>query len=195
LGIFGLMKKLVAVFGPGDASVSDALYRDAEHLGALLAHAGFAVVTGGYDGVMRAASKGAREAGGQAIGVTAEVYFAKGREANEYLTREVRVKSATDRLMELLDLPDAFTAIGNSTGTLAEVAMAWDYMTKGFLEPKPLLLIGASWKGFKEYIEHEQGFHEFIHFVHYCPAPDDAIQALLKKFGPQKNLPELELLK
>ncbi len=171
------------------------LLDDAEHLGALLARAGFAVVTGGYDGVMRAASKGAREAGGQAIGVTAEVYFAKGREANEYLTREVRVKSATDRLMELLDLPDAFTAIGNSTGTLAEVAMAWDYMTKGFLEPKPLLLIGASWKEFVEYVGNKKSFKPYVHFVHYCPSAEDALRALVEKFGPQPILPELELLK
>jgi uncharacterized protein (TIGR00730 family) len=189
------MKKLVAVFGPSNVSVGDALYRDAERLGALLAAAGFAVVTGGYDGVMEAASKGARASGGQAIGVTAEVYYARGREANAYLTREVRVKSATDRLMELLDLPDAFTAIGNSTGTLAEIAMAWDYITKQFLPPKPILLIGKHWKEFYEYVNAEAGFAPWLHLLEYHETPESAVHALLQLFGPQRSLPELTILK
>ncbi len=189
------MKKLVAVFGPSNVSEGDALYRDAAHLGALLASAGFAVVTGGYDGVMEAASKGARMSGGQAIGVTAEVYYARGREANAYLTREVRLKSATDRLMELLDLPDAFTAIGNSTGTLAEIAMAWDYIIKAFLPAKPILLIGESWKGFFDYVNGEAGFARWQHLIQYHETPESAINALGKLFGPQLSLPDLEIIK
>jgi len=171
------------------------LYDDAERLGSLLAQAGFTVVTGGYDGVMEAASKGAREAGGAAIGITAEVYFAKGREANEYLTREIRVKSATDRLMELLDLPDTWCAIGNSTGTLAEVAMAWDYMTKGFIERKPLILIGPSWQGFFEYVRGEEQFKACQDLIAYCETPELAIGHLVECFGQQPRLPELEIIR
>jgi uncharacterized protein (TIGR00730 family) len=189
------MKKLVAVFGPSNIMEGDALYRDAERLGALLASAGFAVVTGGYDGVMEAASKGARASGGQAIGVTAEVYYARGREANAYLAREVRVKSATDRLMELLDLPDAFTAIGNSTGTLAEIAMAWDYIIKEFLPKKPILLIGESWKGFYDYVSKESQFAPWLYLLEYHETPESAIGALHKLFGPQISLPDLEIIK
>jgi uncharacterized protein (TIGR00725 family) len=189
------MKKLVGVFGPGNVIACDMLYQEAERLGALLSSAGFAVVTGGYDGVMEAASKGARESGGQAIGITAEVYYARGREANGYLTREVRVKSATDRLMELLDLPDAFIAIGNSTGTLAEIAMAWDYITKGFLPKKPILLIGESWKVFFEYVSTEAKFAPFLHLIEHKESPELAMKTLLQVFGPQLSLPELEIIK
>ena len=189
------MKKLVAVFGPANCKAGEGIYDDAERLGALLAQAGFAVVTGGYDGVMEAASKGARAAGGAAIGVTAEVYFAKGREANEYLTREIRVKSATDRLMELLDLPDAWYAIGNSTGTLAEVAMAWDYMTKGFIEKKPLLLIGNTWEGFIEYVQTDEQFRPWLDFIELCSKPETAVDRLIAIFGTQLRLPELEVIR
>ncbi len=189
------MKKLVAVFGPANCRAVERLYDDAERLGTLLVQAGFAVVTGGYDGVMEAASKGARAAGGAAIGITAEVYFAKGREANEYLTREIRVKSATDRLMELLDLPDAWCAIGNSTGTLAEVAIAWDYMSKGFIEEKPLILIGESWEGFLEYVRAEEQFKQWLGLIERCEAPEAAVDALLKKFGTQQLLPELNIIR
>lgn len=188
------MKKLVAVFGPANCRAGERIYDDAERLGTLLAQAGFAIVTGGYDGVMEAASKGARAAVGAAIGVTAEVYFAKGREANEYLTREIRVKSATDRLMELLDLPDAWCAIGNSPGTLAEVTMAWDYMTKGFIEKKPLILIGNTWEGFIEYIQSEEQFQPWLDLLDMCATPELAMDALLRKLGAQPTLPELNII-
>lgn len=183
------MKKLVAVFGPANCKGAERLYDDAARLGTLLAQAGFTVVTGGYEGIMEAVSKGARAAGGAAIGITAEVYYAKGREANEYLTREIRVKSATDRLMELLDLPDAWCAIGNSTGTLAEVAMAWDYMTKGFIEKKPIILIGESWKGFLEYVQSERQFGPWLDLIEMYEEPELAVGSLLRKLGAQAKLP------
>ncbi len=189
------MKKLVAMFGPANCQAGEHPFDDAERLGRLLAESGFAVVTGGYDGVMEAASKGARLAGGTAIGVTAEVHFAKGREANEYLTREIRVKSATDRLMELLDLPDAWCAIGNSTGTFAEVAMAWDYMTKGFIERKPLILIGKSWEGSLAYFRGEEQFKPWLDLIEFCETPELAMDELLKIFGTQPLLPELSIIK
>ena len=57
------MKKLITIFGPSEYLPESALYKNAERLGTLLAEAGFAVVSGGYEGVMEAASKGrARQA-------------------------------------------------------------------------------------------------------------------------------------
>ena len=188
------MKKLVAVFGPGRCVAGDALYLAAEELGRRLAQAGFVTINGGYDGVMEAVSKGARSAGGSVVGVTAEVYFARGREPNEYITREIRVKSATDRLMELLDLADAYIAIGNSTGTLAEVAVAWDYMTKGFLPQKPMLLVGESWKKFVEYVEREDQFLPFLHLIDYHSSPDSAVNELVNLFGTSIGLPDLNII-
>src|SRR5947209_4966663 len=104
------MKKLITIFGPAGCQPESALYQSAELLGALLGEAGFAIVSGGYEGVMEAVSKGACSAGGSAIGITAEVYFNRGREPNPFITKEVMVKSAVDRLMELLDLADAYIA-------------------------------------------------------------------------------------
>ena len=188
------MKKLVAVFGPANCVQGDALYDAAEECGRLLGEAGFAVVTGGYEGVMEAASKGARKANASAIGVTAEVYFARGREANEYLTREVRLKSATDRLMELLDLPDAYIAIGNSTGTLAEISMAWDYMVKGFLPKKPLLFVGESWRGFFEAVQNDDQFQAHLQLIQYYENHQSAVEYLRGLIGSSIFLPDLNVL-
>src|SRR5688500_12085455 len=122
------MKKLVSVFGPSECTPQDPLYVEAEALGAELARHNFIVVSGSYEGVMEAAAKGATRAGGKAIGVTAEVYSARGREPNAYISKEVKVKSAVDQLMELIDLGDAYVAIGSNPGTLLEVMTAWDFM-------------------------------------------------------------------
>src|SRR5689334_18245938 len=124
------MKKLITIFGPSDCKPGSFPYDSAEQLGQLLAESGFGTVNGGYEGVMEAVSKGAHTAGGTVIAVTAEVYFARGREANPFITKAISVKSASDRLMELLDLADAYVACGISPGTLIEVATAWDYMVK-----------------------------------------------------------------
>ncbi len=188
------MKKLVAVFGPASCVDGDPLYEDARLLGHLLAEANFSVVTGGYEGVMEAASRGAREAGGVAIGITAEVYYARGRVANPYLTREIRVKSANDRTMELLDLPDAFVAIGNSTGTLAEVALAWDYMAKRFLPEKPLMLLGKSWNDFIDCLSKELHFQGAFHLVHPVHSVHEVAQYLKEFFGPSAQLPSLNVI-
>ena len=150
------MKKLITIFGPSTCQPGDSIYQTAVNLGLLLAEAGFGVVNGGYSGVMEAVSKGARSGGGGVIGISAEVYFARGREINEYVTKEISVKSAVDRLMELLDLADAYVAIGISAGTLIEVATAWDYMLKHFIEEKPLILLGKEWEELCEILFYQQ---------------------------------------
>ena len=188
------MKKLITVFGPGQAASGEALYEDALLLGRLLAERGFIVVNGGYDGVMEAVSKGAREAGGSVVGVIAEVYYARGREANPYLTREVKVKSAVDRTMELLDLADAYVAIGNSTGTFVEVMTAWDFMVKRFIPQKPMLLVGESWKRLQLYFNDEQQFQPFFHLIRFCSSALEAVAILEKTYGNQSNLPELDII-
>jgi len=45
----------------------------------------------------------------------------------------------------MLDRSDAFIALEGSTGTLAEIGMAWEFVAKKLLPPKPLILIGDFW--------------------------------------------------
>ena len=187
------MKKLIAVFGPGNVAEGDPLYTAAHSLGAGLARKNFVVLTGGYGGVMEAASRGAREAGGAAVGVTAEVYRARGRDANPFITREILVKSANDRLMELIDLADAYIAIGNSTGTLVEIMTAWDYTIKRFVLPKPIILVGSDWSGFVEYVNSNPHFVERDR-IHYVASVNEALERLTDHFGIQHDLPELNVV-
>lgn len=68
------MVKIVSVFGTGRAKTGDKNYKEAQELGRLLAGAGFAIANGGYGGTMEASAKGAKEAGGEVVGVTCTAF-------------------------------------------------------------------------------------------------------------------------
>ena len=61
---------VVSVYGSARIQPDHPAYKEAEQVGMLLASAGYTVQTGGYGGVMEAASKGAAQAGGHVIGVS-----------------------------------------------------------------------------------------------------------------------------
>jgi uncharacterized protein (TIGR00725 family) len=188
------MKKLISVFGPSECTPEDALYQQAEELGDELARHHFIVVSGSYEGVMEAAAKGATKAGGRAIGVTAEVYYARGREPNPYITKEVKVKSAVDQLMELLDLADAYVAVGSSPGTLLEVITAWDFAKKRFLPEKPLILLGEGWKRLDEVFSTSRYFESYKDLAIHVNDASEVISILESRFGKQQDLPTLDVI-
>ena len=93
----------------------------AEEVGRLLGVAGVVVVTGGLGGVMAAACRGARSAGGRTVGVL------PGRDraaANEWVEIALPTGLAELRNALVVSAADAVIAIGGSWGTLAEIALA-----------------------------------------------------------------------
>ena len=188
------MKRLITIFGPSGAQPGDHIYSEAEILGVALAEAGYGIVCGGYDGVMEAVSKGAASKGSGVVGVTADVYLGRGRTPNEFITREIKVKSAVDRLMELVDLADAYVAIGISPGTLLEVATAWDMMSKNFLETKPLVLIGDEWRALCDVLLTQEWYLGKSKFINIVDTPEEAIDRLNHRLGLQEDLPDIPVL-
>ena len=139
------MKKemIVSVFGSSRPRENDSEYAQARQLGRALAQKGFAICTGAYGGTMEAVSRGAKEAGGKTYGVTAE--FFPGAKANDWVDVEVRVKTWQDRLFEIIRLGDGFVACKGGTGTLAELAVAWEMMNKSVLPTRPFVALGEFW--------------------------------------------------
>ncbi len=138
------IRPLIVVFGGQRVSEENPLYKEAYRLGSLLARAGYAVATGGYQGVMEAVSRGAWDAGGHVIGYTCDIFDAM--QPNPWLSEERRTPTLTARIERMAREGDAFIALHGGIGTLAEITVVWNLLLVNTLGPKPFLLVGPEWR-------------------------------------------------
>jgi uncharacterized protein (TIGR00730 family) len=137
-------QRMITVFGSSRPGEDDAEYAEARRLGRALAERGFEVCSGGYGGVMAAVSRGAKEAGGKTLGVTAQ--FFKKAKLNPWIDVEVRRKTWQARLFELIRRGDGFVACKGGTGTLVELAVVWEMLNKAMIAAKPFVTLGDFWR-------------------------------------------------
>jgi uncharacterized protein (TIGR00725 family) len=150
------MEHTIAVFGASRSVEGDGHYETAVRCGRLLARAGFAVATGGYSGAMEAVSRGAREAGGHVVGVTAPSVFPGRARANSHLTVETQADSLVERIGLLADGTAGSIALWGSLGTAAELIVAWNlaYVAPfSAAEPKPVIAVGEPWMSLIPHLE------------------------------------------
>lgn len=136
-------KRHIVVFGGSMFKPGDEAWEMSERLGAAIAREGWITVTGGYGGVMEAASRGAVTSGGEAVGVLCTVWGAVG---NQHLTRRIVTPDLFSRLQQLIELGDAYVTMPGSTGTLAELALVWELMNKRLLSLRPFFCLGSYWR-------------------------------------------------
>jgi uncharacterized protein (TIGR00725 family) len=110
---------LVSVIGPGTASREQAA--TAREVGRLLAESGYTVVCGGLGGVMEAACRGAREAGGLTVGILPGL---RAEEANPYVDVPVTTGIGEARNVIVATSGRAVVAVGGRLGTLTEIGYA-----------------------------------------------------------------------
>lgn len=137
----------ISIFGGAQPLPDSPAYEEARALGGLLARHGHSVLTGGYIGVMEAASRGAYEAGGHVIGVTCED-IERWRKVgkNQWVKEEWRRKTLIERLQALIEGSDAAVALPGGVGTLAEISMMWNLIVVESLPRRPLILVGTGWQ-------------------------------------------------
>lgn len=138
---------IIAVFGSSAVIEGDAAYIAAYEAGSRLAAAGLAVATGGYGGVMEAASRGASEAGGHVVGVTAPSVFPQRTGPNRWVDEEIPTTSITERIHVLVSSIDGALVLDGSIGTAAELLLAWNvnHVTQGHRPALPTVLVGETW--------------------------------------------------
>jgi len=134
---------IVTVFGSSRPREGDEQYAAAQSLGAELAAKGFRVCSGGYGGVMEAVSRGAKEAGGQTLAITAKFFRAH---ANRWVDEEIRMNTWQERLFELVKRGRGYVACRGGTGTLVELAVVWEMLNKGAMARRPLVVLGDFWQ-------------------------------------------------
>ena len=133
----------ITVFGGAWVREDDPEYREAERFAVLVAEAGLEVANGGYGGIMAAVSHGAVHAGGTVVGVTIGS-FSEQVPVNPWLTHEVEARDLFSRLPLICDA-EAWVAFPGGVGTLAEVALCWNLVQTGSIEPRPLVIVGERW--------------------------------------------------
>ncbi len=176
--------KIISVFGGSKPRPGAPAYEEARRLGEQLARAGWVVATGGYTGVMEAASRGAAEAGGHVIGVTCNLIenFGEGYQANAWVKEEIKFASLRDRLNHLVEFCDAAVAMPGGIGTLSEIALTWSLLQTGEIRPKPLILVGSLWRETMVTFLRESG-DDYLHpgneqLLRLVPTPEAAVAAL-----------------
>ncbi len=103
----------------GASVCGEDLLEAARAVGRTLAGHGAVVLTGGRSGVMEAAARGAREAGGVVVGVLPDL-----SDGNPYLSVRIRTGMGHARNVILVQSAEAVVAVGGEFGTLSEIAIA-----------------------------------------------------------------------
>jgi uncharacterized protein (TIGR00725 family) len=135
-------ERIVTIFGGSKCRESDPEYSEGLRVGELLAGAGFTICTGGYSGVMEAASRGAHERGGRVIGITMNQFKS---EPNCYLTEKIPSEHFYERLQRLITKSVGYIALRGGMGTVTEISLVWNKLQTRMLDPRPLVLLGDCW--------------------------------------------------
>ena len=172
-------ERIVTIFGGSKCRESDLEYAQAERVGELLAEAGFTICTGGYLGVMEAASRGAHQRGGRVIGITMNQF--KG-EPNRYLTEKVPTAHFYERLQLLITRSVGFITLRGGMGTVTELSLVWNKLQTRVIEPRPLVLLGDCWPPVvKQWQRYLAVSDEDVKALDFATTPEDAVRIITEK--------------
>lgn len=169
----------VAILGSSEAD--ETMLRLAEQAGAVVARAGAALVTGGRDGIMAAASRGCAEAGGMVIAVVPGTSM---DEANSFTHYVIPTGLGWARNVITAIAGDVIIVIGGAAGTLSEIAFAWMY-------DRPILALTAS-GGWAERLAGTRVDHRRLDAIVDCPTIDaleSALRDRLKQLSSTRPRP------
>jgi len=142
----------VTVFGSARFTEDHPEYARGREVGRALVGMGFTVMTGGGPGVMEAANRGAREAGGHSVGCNIELPFEQF--PNRYLDRWVNCRYFFVRKVLLFKYSYAFVALPGGLGTLDELNEALTLIQTGKIDRFPVVLMGrAYWEPYLEMLQ------------------------------------------
>ena len=146
---FGMLAELpraVTVFGSARTGRADPEYATGRELGAALADAGFAVITGGGPGTMEAVNRGASEAGGLSVGLGIELPFEQG--LNPWVDLGINFRYFFTRKTMFVKYAQAFVCLPGGFGTLDELFEALTLVQNKKVTKFPVILFGRSyWDG------------------------------------------------
>lgn len=142
----------VSIFGSARVKPEDPLYKETEEVAAKLVQAGFSVISGGGPGLMKAANKGAFEAGGESVGLHIHLPFEQA--TNEYLTTKVDFRYFFVRKLMFVKYATAYVAMPGGFGTLDELFEALVLIQTRRIKHFPIVLYkSAYWGGMLDWLK------------------------------------------
>jgi uncharacterized protein (TIGR00730 family) len=177
----------VTVFGSARFKENHRYYKLARAVGAELAMAGFATLTGGGPGIMEAANRGAHENGGVSCGLN--ITLPHEQSANPYVDQSVEFHYFFTRKVMLVKYSCAFIVMPGGLGTLDELFEAATLIQCRKIGPFPLVLMGSEfWEGFKNWGHFmiKQGVFnkDEIGFGRITDSPQEAVELILRGLPP-----------
>jgi len=141
----GAIDRAVSIFGSARTPPDDPYYEAARRTAALLAGAGFAVITGGGPGIMEAANRGARDVQGRSIGCNIELPFEQS--ANPYIDTLISFRYFFVRKTMFVKYSSAFVIFPGGFGTLDELFDSVTLIQTGKISHFPVVLFGTAYWG------------------------------------------------
>ena len=179
---FDLDRPCVTVFGSARFEEDHRYYRLARETGAALARAGFAVMTGGGPGIMEAANRGAREAGGLSFGCN--IQLPHEQKPNPYLDKFIEFEHFFIRKVMLVKYSCAFIVMPGGFGTLDEAFEVITLVQTGKLEHFPIVGMGGDfWAKLGEFgrgtmLREGVISPEDLEFIQRAETPEEAVQII-----------------
>jgi uncharacterized protein (TIGR00730 family) len=183
----------VSIFGSARTPPDSPQYKAAQETAALLARAGFAVITGGGPGIMEAANRGAFEANGISIGCNIELPFEQ--KANPYQTRSLKFKYFFVRKTMFVKYSTAFIIFPGGFGTLDELFESLTLIQTRKIRNFPVVLFGSDyWGGMLKWINEimlKEGkiSDADLKLLHLTDSPSDVVEIVVKS---QDSLSKLD---
>jgi uncharacterized protein (TIGR00730 family) len=151
---FGLLAELpraVSVFGSARMHAGTPQYETGERLGAALARAGYAVITGGGPGLMEAVNKGCCDAGGLSVGLGIELPFEQ--RINDWVDVGLNFRYFFARKTMFVKYAQAFVVLPGGFGTMDELFEALTLVQTGKVTSFPVVLLGVDyWRGLIDWL-------------------------------------------
>jgi len=190
--------KGVTIFGSARTHPEDPQYAAAEEVARLLAKEGFAIITGAGPGIMEAANRGAKLAGGRSIGCNIELPFEQG--ANPYVDTLINFRYFFVRKTMFIKYSNAFIIFPGGFGTLDEAFEALTLIQTGKIYQFPVILFGRHyWAGLIRWIQtrvlREQKISAGdVDLMIMTDDPSEAVKIVLDAYDSQQHpsAPRLE---
>ncbi len=187
----------VSFFGSARTPADDKYYKMAEETAAILAGAGFAIITGGGNGIMEAANKGAAQVGGKSIGLNIEL--PQEQKPNEHQNLSLHFRYFFCRKVMFLKYANGFIVFPGGYGTMDEFTEALVLIQTFKQAYFPVVLMGSEyWAGLVDWIKKDMlGKHKFIEaedlkVFSVCDNPATAAKIIIdfQKSGKKGGLQE-----